>query len=76
MSKRTVVYVSPHKKGWQVKKEKAGRASSVHSTKKEAIREAKELAKRAELGQVKIQRKDGTFQTEYTYGEDPEKYPG
>ncbi|KYK29715.1 MAG: hypothetical protein AYK19_19340 [Theionarchaea archaeon DG-70-1] len=76
MSKRTVYYVSPHEKGWQVKKEKGQKPSSVHETKEEAIQEAKRLAKKAELGQVKIQKKDGTFQIEYTYGEDPERYRG
>lgn len=76
MAKRTVVYVSPHEKGWQVKKEKAKKASSVHRTKEEATKGAKELAKKAELGQAKIQKKDGTFQTEYIYGEDPKKYKG
>ena len=74
MSKREIYYVSPHGREWQVKKEKGKKASSVHATKEEAIEEAKRLAKRTGLGQVKIQKKDGTFQIEYTYGKDPRKY--
>ncbi|KYK38809.1 MAG: DUF2188 domain-containing protein [Theionarchaea archaeon] len=76
MPRREVYYVSPHGKRWHVKKEKGKRASGVYDTKEEAIVEAKKLAKKATLGQVKVQKKDGTFQTEYTYGEDPRKYRG
>lgn len=74
MSKREVFYVSPHGNRWQVKKEKGKRATGVYDTKEEAIVEAKRMAKKAVLGQVKIQKKDGTFQIEYTYGDDPSKY--
>jgi uncharacterized protein YdaT len=77
MSKRKVVHVVPNSDGnWAVKSEHADRASSIHDLKDEAIARAKELAKGAPLGQVKIHKKDGTIQTEYTYGKDPEKYPG
>jgi len=76
MSKRTVYYVTPHGNKWQVIKEKAKRASSTHSTKEEAKQTAIRLAKENKPAQVKIQRKDGTFEEERTYGKDPRKYPG
>ena len=73
-STRVTYHVTPNSdEGWDVKKEKADRASSNHDTKAEAIERAKELAKKQTLGQVVIHKKDGTIQIEYTYGEDP--YP-
>jgi hypothetical protein len=44
--------------------------------KKDAISEAKELARSAELGQVAVHGKDGKIQREYTYGNDPRRYKG
>ena len=77
MSQRKVIHVVPRSSGnWAVKSEGADKASSVHANKDKAIDRAKELAKAAPLGQVKIHKQDGTIQTEYTYGKDPEKYPG
>ncbi len=31
----------------------------------------RQVAKNADLGQLKTQKRDGTFQAEYTYGKDP-----
>jgi len=76
MSERAKYHVSPHENGWQVKKEKASRPARVCGTKEEAIEEAKRIAKNNPLGQVIIHKKDGTIQTEYTYGKDPRKSPG
>ena len=77
MSKRKVVHVVPASGGnWAVKRERTNRASSIHDRKDEAIERGRELAKGAPLGQLKIHKKDGTIQTEHTYGKDPEKYPG
>lgn len=78
MSKRKVYHVVWDDNGnkWQVKKEGSERASSNHPKKPEAINKARELAKNAPLGQIKIHKKNGTIQTEHTYGEDPEKYLG
>lgn len=74
MSKRTTYHVTPSPDGgWKVKRESAGRASSVHDTKAGAVERAKELAKEQELGQIVIHRQDGKIQTEHTYGQDP--YP-
>jgi len=77
MSQRKVVHVVPaNENKWAVKREHAHKASSLHDRKDDAIDRAKELAKAAPLGQVKIHKQDGTIQTEYTYRKDPEKYPG
>ena len=74
MSNRKVYHVTPGPKGdWQVKAENAKRASSLQETKAKAVEQAKELAKAAPQGQVVIHKKDGTIQTEHTYGKDP--YP-
>lgn len=56
---------------WQVKAEKADRASKVEKTKAEAVEQAKKLAKVVSEGQVVIHKKDGTIQTEHTYHNDP-----
>ena len=72
MATRKVVHVVPHERGgWQTKGEGAQRATSVHGTKAEAVAAAKEQAKNAPLGQVKIHKQNGQIQTEHTYGKDP-----
>lgn len=73
---RQVYHVVPAEKGWEVKKEGNKRPSVKTRLKKDAIDRAKELAKKAKLGQVIIHKKDGTIQTEYTYGEDPRRTKG
>jgi cell division protein FtsN len=78
MSERVVYHVVPDKDEnvWKVEKEDSDRASSICQTKDEAIEEARRLAQNNPLSQVKVHRRDGTIQTEWTYGQDPEKYPG
>jgi hypothetical protein len=72
MSKRKVVYVSPRDKGkWIVKGEGAQRAMKNFENKADAINFGRQVAKNADLGQLKIQKRDGIFQKEYTYGKDP-----
>jgi hypothetical protein len=72
MPKRRVIYVSPNKgNGWSVKKEGARRALKNFEKKKDAIDYGRQTAKNADLGQLKIKKEDGTFQTEYTYDKDP-----
>ena len=73
---RKVYHVTPKGDDWRVKREDAGRADSVHENKSDAIARAKELAKDAALGQVKVHDQRGKIQTEYTYGKDPRKTPG
>lgn len=77
MSKRQTWHVTPHEEeGWQVKKEEAQRASSLHETKTDAVSKAKQLAKKRTLGQVLVHKTDGTIQNEFTYGDDPPSSPG
>ena len=74
MGKRKVVYVSPREEGkWSVKGEGAQRALKNFENKKDAVDFGRQIAKNADLGQLKVKRRDGTFQAEYTYGKDP--YP-
>jgi hypothetical protein len=70
--------VKPRSKilGWEVKSAGAKRAAAVLPMKSKAIARAKELAKKAPLGQVIIHGKDGKIQREFTYGKDPKHIPG
>jgi len=61
--------------GWDVKKENSTRAFGHFSNKNDAVQRGKELAKSGSLGQIKIHRKDGLFQTEHTSGKDPRQIP-
>lgn len=72
--KRVTYHVTPTKDGdWKTKRSGADRAAGIHENKSDAIAQAKELAKKQPLGQVKVHGKEGDIQTEYTYGKDP--YP-
>ncbi len=74
MSRRRRYFVSPTGEGdWKVQKEGSLRASNVFENKEDAIKRGRELAKRKTPGQLVIQKRDGKFQTEYTYEYDP--YP-
>jgi hypothetical protein len=74
---RKVLYVTPGKKGgWDVKNEGSSKALKNLDRKTDAVKYGRGQAKSADLGQMKIQKKDGSFQKEYTYGKDPEKYKG
>jgi hypothetical protein len=74
MPKRKVVYVSPSDRGnWSVKGQGARRALKNFENKNDAVDFGRQVAKSADLGQLKIQKRDGKFQKEYTYGKDP--YP-
>ena len=68
-AERTTYHVAPHEDGWKVAKEGAKAATSVHSTKAEALDAAREVAKRAEPSQVVVHKQDGTIQTQFGYGE-------
>lgn len=68
---RTIYEVSPKGERWAVKRRGAARATRVFDRKVDAVSHAREIAKRHRDSQVLIQREDGTFQTEHTYGHDP-----
>lgn len=64
---RKVYHVASHEDGWKVEPEGAGGIVSVHGTKDEAVTAARELAHGQVPSQVIVHKKDGKFQTEYTY---------
>lgn len=74
MSKRKVYHVVPNSKvGWDVKLENSKRVSAHTDTKAAAVDLGRDLAKKNDLGQLKIHKTDGKIQTEHTYRKDP--YP-
>jgi hypothetical protein len=73
---RNVYHVTPKGDAWRAKRAGTRRADSIHLRKSDAIARAKELAQRGPLGQVKVHRRDGEIQSEYTYGGDPRKTQG
>lgn len=70
MSKKNRLHVVPREKGWAVKREGAERASKLTSTKKEAEKYAKDIAKE-ENGEVVIHGTDNKIQDSDSYGNDP-----
>ena len=74
---RVVYHVVPNSSAerWVVSQEKA-EFRREFDTKEEAVEFAKERAKSAELGQIKVHKQDGNMEYESTYGADPERYPG
>ena len=76
-TERTVYHVVPNSSAekWLVSQENASLRREF-DTKEEAIEEAKRLAQAADLGQIKVHKKDGNMEYESTYGEDPPEYPG
>ena len=73
---RVVYHVVPNSSGekWVVSQERA-EFRREFETKDEAVQFAKERARKEELGQVKVHKKDGNMEYESTYGEDPSRYP-
>ncbi|NBB74854.1 MAG: DUF2188 domain-containing protein [Bacteroidetes bacterium] len=66
----TVYHVSPHEKGWAVKREGAERATSVHETKKEAVSAAREEAKAHVPSRLIIHKQDRSVQETFAYDEE------
>lgn len=74
MAERKRYYVNPREDGrWEVVQEGAKRASTVGDTKSDIVKRGAEIAQGAGNSQLIIRKKDGTFQSERTYGKDP--YP-
>ena len=66
---RTTYTVTAREGGsWGVRTEGASRATSVHDSKEEAVSRAKKLAGDRRPSQLLVYKKDGTVQTEQTYG--------
>ncbi len=68
---RKVYHVTPDGTDWKVTH--GGATISRHRTKDDAIAAARRLALANQPSQVVLHRKDGTIETEWTYGNDP--YP-
>lgn len=64
---RNVYHVVTHEEGWKVESEGTTQPISVHGTKGEAVSAARELAQGHVPSQVVVHKKDGKFQTEYSY---------
>ena len=73
---RVVYHVVPNSSAekWLVSQENA-EFRKEFDTKEEAVEFAKERARNAELGQVKVHKKDGNMEYESTYGDDPRRSP-
>jgi hypothetical protein len=73
---RVVYHVVPNSSAekWVVSQENA-EFRREFETKDEAVKFAKERAQAAELGQVKVHKKDGNMEYESTYGDDPRRSP-
>lgn len=75
-TERKVYHVVPNSSAerWVVSQENAEFRKEFDS-KEEAIEFAKERAKEAELGQIKVHKMDGNMEYESTYGNDPSQSP-
>lgn len=73
--KSSTRHVVPHKDGWANKKGGSERATSVHDTKREAERAAREQSRR-EGSELVIHGKDGAIQSKDSHGNDPRNIKG
>lgn len=75
MATRTRIDVTPDDKsgGWLTKR---GSRATRYDTKQAALSAAVEQARRSGNAQVVIRKKDGTIQSERTYGGDPRRTRG
>ncbi|MEW8119808.1 MAG: DUF2188 domain-containing protein [Candidatus Thiodiazotropha sp.] len=66
-------YVIKHANGWAVKKASSDRASSIHTTQKEAENRAKDIVGNLGGGEVRIQNRQGKWRDSDTAppGNDP-----
>ncbi len=73
MTKKNDRTVSPRPDGWANKRDGAERAATVHSTQKEAIKEASRMLKNAGGGELKVQNEQGRIRSKDTIapGNDP-----
>jgi hypothetical protein len=69
-SGRKIYHVTPNSDGWEVKGQGAERAVSTHSTKKEALPSARELAHNQVPSQLVVHKSDGTIQESWSYDAD------
>jgi uncharacterized protein YdaT len=63
-------HVVPHANGWAIKPENGKQPSSVHSTQREAIDQARTIAKNQQ-SELLVHGKNGQIRERNTYGKDP-----
>jgi len=69
---RTVYHVLPNgEKGWKAEDTGSKKVVLENDTKAELVKKIKEKARKEEPSQVVVHKKDGTFEYESTYGDDP-----
>lgn len=78
MSSKRVVYVIEPRVGgdWAAQRRGTSRAAVVEENKSDAINEGRRLAQLHTLSQLVIKGQNGRIEREYTYGEDPRRFPG
>lgn len=70
MAKAPNIHVVPRNEGWVVRKEGSTRATSVHSTQREAVDAARKIAQHKN-GELVIHGRDGRIRDRDSYGSDP-----
>jgi Uncharacterized protein conserved in bacteria (DUF2188) len=70
MSNKSNIHVVPRNEGWVVRKEASTRATSVHSTQREAVEAARKIAKH-QSGELVIHGRDGRIRDRDSYSSDP-----
>jgi len=70
MPKRITIHVVPRSEGWAVRKEGNLGDLALHTTQREAIDRAREIA-RSKEGKLIIHRKDGRVRSRHRYNSDP-----
>jgi hypothetical protein len=76
MPERKVIHVTPEGGEWDIRYEGTSGPSGHFQDKEDAISQAKDIARGADLGQVIIHKRDGSIETEHTYRRDPRDKPG
>lgn len=70
MSRNKGKHVVPRQNGWAVKSAGASKAAKVFNTKDEAVKYARDSAKK-DNGELYVHRKDGTIGERKSYGNEP-----
>lgn len=66
-AERSVYHVTPHERGWSVQREGAGRAGSVHPTKKAALHDGRQTARAHAPSRLVVYKADGAVGQETDY---------
>jgi hypothetical protein len=75
MAKKKPVHVTPREEGWAVIREGNQRASSVHSTQKEAEKAGRQAARKDQT-EFLLHNRQGEIRERDSYGNDPRSRKG